>query len=119
MLKIDRITIAVIQMEEMVRFYNAVFDADLRPVNPHGEFPFHMGHLAGLELFFCPNTIPQIEADKNRQQLRFVVDDIEAVIHTAVMASGNKIGDIQHEENALVGGITDPDGNSIELIQYF
>lgn len=115
---LDRVTIAVLDMPAMVAFYNTVFEADLLPVEPGSEFEFYLGDLAGLELFFVPNQIPQIVAEKNRQQLRLVVDDVEETITLATRVGGQKIGDVQVGDNFVAGGITDPDGNSIELIQY-
>ncbi len=116
--RIDRITIAANDMASMVRFYNAVFDADLELVDPASEFPFHVGELGELQLLLCPNILTQIEATKNRQQLRVVVDDIQETIAVAVNAGGQKLGDIHATDEAIVAGICDPDGNSIELIQY-
>ncbi len=115
---IDRITVAVNDMAAMVAFYNAVFGCKLELVDPASEFPFHVGRLGDLELVFCPNSLTQIEATKNRQQLRLVVDDIQATILTGLKAGGTTLGDIQRTDDAVVGGLSDPDGNSIELIQY-
>lgn len=115
---VDRITVAVNNMPAMVHFYNAVFAAGLMLADPHSEFDFHVGRLGPLELFFCPNSITQIEAEKNRQQLRVVVEDVHEAIAIAVAAGGQKLGEIHVTNGAIVGGISDPDGNSIELIQY-
>lgn len=115
---IDRITIAVNDVPAMVMFYNTVFDTGLELVDPTSEFPFHVGELGGMQLFFCPNTITQIEATKNRLQLRVVVEDINDTISAAVAAGGQKLGDIHASDLAIIAGISDPDGNSIELIQY-
>ena len=117
-LGIDRVTIAVNDMDAMVDFYNSVFGAGLRPVEPSGEFTFYMGKLGQLELFFCPNLITQIVAEKNRQQFRFVVENVETTIAAGVRAGGTMLGDIQTADHAIAGGLSDPDGNSIELIQY-
>ncbi len=117
-LGVDRVTIAVNDVPAMVDFYNTVFGADLLPVEPGGEFTFYTGKLGQLELFFCPNLITQIVAEKNRQQLRFVVSDVEQTIAAGVRAGGKKLGDIQAADRAVAGGLSDPDGNSIELIQY-
>lgn len=115
---IDRITVAVNNMPAMVHFYNAVFGAGLMLADPHSEFDFHVGRLGQLELFFCPNSITQIEAEKNRQQLRIVVEDVRETIALAVAAGGQMLGEIHVTDEAIVGGVSDPDGNSIELIQY-
>ena len=117
-LHIDRITIAVNDMPGMVAFYNAVFGADLARVSPDGPYDFHLGRLGGLELFFCPNTLTQIQAEKNRVQLRIVVADVAATMQAALAAGGQLFGEQQTTAQTLTAGISDPDGNSIELIQH-
>ena len=110
-IKLAGVTIATTNIEPMNRFYNAVFDAHLEPFAAYGT-TLYRGHLAGLELVLCPNDLLQIAAEKNRQQLRFVVDDIEQVVATAVAHGGGLIG----EMTQIAAGIVDPDGNSIELV---
>jgi predicted enzyme related to lactoylglutathione lyase len=111
-MKLDRFTVAVTDMEAMVAFYNALFDAELK-----AHDPFHMGRLGSLELVFCPNYIAEVNAEKNRIQMRFVVADIEAVVAQAEAAGGAAYGE-RYETDTFIGwGICDPDGNSIELIQ--
>ena len=115
-MKIDKLTIAITNMSEMVEFYNTVLDAQLSPIEGS---PFYVGQLAGMELLFCPNFITEIEAEKNRIQLRFVVDDAEAIVAAARTSGGSEYGEYLENEKQINWGIVDPDGNSIELIQYF
>lgn len=116
--RVDRVTVAVNNMPGMVRFYNAAFGCGLELIDPSSEFPFHAGQLGNLELLFCPNSLTQIEADKNRQQLRLVVEDLRAVVDAALRAGGQVLGEVQQAGPVLMAGLSDPDGNSIELIQY-
>ena len=111
---LDKLTIAVTDGPAMVAFYNAVFDAKLQAIE---GTPFHIGEIAGVALMFCPNDILEIEADKNRIQLRFTVDDIERVVQLAEANGGRAYGDRHDDEVAILWGISDPDGNSIELRQ--
>jgi len=116
--RVDRVTVAVNDMPAMVRFYNAAFGCGLELIDPSSEFPFHAGRLADLELIFCPNSLTQIEAEKNRQQLRLVVDALDSVLRAALAAGGQVLGEVQHAGPVIMAGLSDPDGNSIELIEY-
>lgn len=111
---LDKFTIATTHTEAMVAFYNAAFDADLKPI--HGT-PFYAGTLAGLALMFCPNEIVQIKAEKNRIQMRFTVEDVAAVVARASAHGGGPYGERYEDTTAIGWGIHDPDGNSIELRQ--
>lgn len=115
---IDRITMAVTHMDEMVRFYRDVFDAGLKPLEVIGGFQFYGGSLAGIDLLFCPNEIAGVVADQNRQQFRFVVDDLEEM-RTKIIQSGGTLLDDMHETSTIIScGLRDPDGNTLELIEY-
>ena len=115
--QLEGITIAPVAVGEMVAFYNGVFDTGLTPF-PAAGTTFYRGELAGLRLLFCPNELLQIEAEKNRQQLSFLVDDIEVIVKTAVFHSGSILQEISTTPAGKAAGITDPDGNSIELKQH-
>jgi predicted enzyme related to lactoylglutathione lyase len=117
-MRIDRITIAVTHMDAMVRFYNAVFDAGLKPGAQMGGFQFYGGTLAEIELLFCPNEIAGVVAEQNREQFRIVVDDLEKVRQQAIEAGGSALDDVRITTTSKIAGLRDPDGNTIELIQY-
>jgi predicted enzyme related to lactoylglutathione lyase len=111
-MKIDRVTIAITDMPAMLRFYNGVFEADLTLI-PGTEF--YAGTLAeGISVLFCPNDIAKVEAKQNRQQFRFVVDDLKT-IRDRVTAYGGSILNSKSSENVDVMGVMDPDGNTIEF----
>lgn len=110
-IRLTGVTIAAANMALMCRFYDGVFVANLKPFDAYGT-TLYRGNLAGVELVLCPNDLLQIEAPKNRQQLQFAVDDVAAVVATAVAHGGTLIGEITAE----AGGVVDPDGNSIELV---
>lgn len=111
---LDKLTIATTNTSAMVTFYNAVFNAGLRAIP---ETPFFAGQIGGIALMFCPNEITQIKAEKNRIQMRFTVDDIDAIIASAQVNGGDTYGDRHADEAVIAWGISDPDGNSIELRQ--
>ncbi|NJL57140.1 VOC family protein [bacterium] len=113
-MKLDQFTIAVTNMTTMVAFYNDVFEAGLTAI-PNS--PFYVGQLTGFDLVFCPNNIAEVQAEKNRIQMRFNVEDVEVVVNRAKANGGGTYGD-RHDTEAEIGwGIHDPDGNSIELRQ--
>ncbi|MCQ3932620.1 MAG: hypothetical protein DPW16_19395 [Chloroflexi bacterium] len=108
------ITIAVNNMEAMVQFYNHVFAANLTQA---GSPLFYTGTLAGCKLFFCSNSIPQIKAEKNRQQFHFIVDDLETTLHQVRQNNGQVMDDATEEDGMKAIGIIDPDGNTIVLLE--
>ena len=101
----------------MVRFYNAVFDARLQATVHIGDAQFYGGKLGALELTLCPNAVAGVVAQQNRQQLRFVVDDIEAVMQRGLAVHGSEINPIDEYKGAKVASLADPDGNTIELVE--
>ncbi len=112
---IERITFAVNDIENMVRFYNSVFDLQLTHVE---NTPFYLGRMAGLELLMCPNEIAQVKAEQNRHQFRFVVNDLAQVLADIHAAGGQQLGEIQVEPHMRMCGARDPEGNTMELVEY-
>ncbi len=115
MMKLKKIVIASVETEKMVRFYNGVFASGLEPFEAFGTV-LYRGQLAGIELLLCPNEFLGIKAEKNRQQLSFVVDDLEAVLENVQRYGGEKVGEIQQNAEGGVCGVKDPDGNTIEFV---
>ncbi len=116
-MELDRITLAITKMDSMVAFYNAVFDAALQPLEPMNGFKFYRGKLAGIELLFCPNEIAEVVAERNRHQLRFVVHDVDGMRLKAIQSGGAVLDDETVSATRKSGSISDPEGNTIELIQ--
>jgi predicted enzyme related to lactoylglutathione lyase len=110
-MRLDRITIAVNNMQHMVVFYNVIFNAKLQPVSAFGT-TLYKGTLAGIELLMCPNEIAGVDAKQNRKQLRFVVDDVQAIAAIIPAARGQVI----NQDGSTIG-VCDPDGNTIEFTQ--
>ena len=106
----------------MIRFYNAVFEADLTPFTPapfreNDAIVFYRGHLAGINLLLCPNEVAGVEAHTNRQQFNFAVADVFEVMRIALQSGGSQIDGPQIVEGVITASVRDPDGNSIEFIQ--
>ena len=117
-MKIERMTVAVNRMAEMVRFYNAVFDAGLEPFGPEGAVRFHRGKLDGKTLIFCPNTIAEVDAQQNRQQFHFAVEDVDHVMQQALNNGGQEYTPLQDNGQTRSASVADPDGNTMEFIQH-
>ena len=111
------LTVAATNMEEMVKFYNAVFGAGLKPTVHIGAEQFYAGELSGMKLTFCPNSIAGVLAEQNRQQFRFQVADIEAVMAHGLANHGSEINPIEEYKGAKVASLADPDGNTIEFVE--
>lgn len=109
-------TIAAVDMDTMVRFYNVVFTADLQPFDAFGTV-LYGGELAGYPLTFCPNSLLQIKADKNRVQLSVYVDDLDATLTAVTTHGGTQLQTPATTQEGRSCGVTDPDGNSIELTE--
>ncbi len=117
-MKLAGLTIATTNMKRMARFYNAVFDAGLKPTVHIGADDFYGGAIGGLELTLCPNSIAGVVARQNRQQLRFEVSDIEAVMAAGLAHHGSEINPVDEYKGAKVASLADPDGNTIEFVQH-
>lgn len=116
-MQLSKITIATINTTAMVAFYNDVFSADLQSFRAFGT-TLYRGRIAGLDLMLCPNDVVGIQAEKNRQQFRFTVLNLESVAKRIVANGGSLDSDIQRSDDGsfYVAG-RDPDGNTIEFEQ--
>ena len=117
-IQLQGFTFAPTNMPAMIHFYNTLFHANLKPFSQFGT-TLYRGQLAGFPLLFCPNELLGIQAEKNRQQLNFVVADIEAFVALATANGGAQTQPIHEDGNTKRCGVTDPDGNSMEILQIF
>jgi len=116
MVKIDKITIAVTDMEMMEKFYTAFFKIDFTK-HEMGEFYLLTGKVEDIQIMLCPKEIAGIEVNQNNIQLRFAVENIEEVVKLGVEKGGAIIEDVQQQDDIKIASLRDPDGNSIELRQ--
>lgn len=114
--KITQLTIAVTNTEEMAVFYSKVFNVKLSEFEAMGE-KFYSGNIAGIYTMLCPNAIAGVEANQNRHQFDYSIDDLEEVVEKALSASGTLKDSIQADEKQKTVTIIDPDGNTINFIQ--
>lgn len=104
---------AVTNMNAMVAFYNRVLDTHLEPV---ADTPFYRGTLGGIELLMCPNEIAGVIAQQNRQQFRFMVNNLGERLEQVVNCGGQIMGSQLEQNGSRLIGVRDPDGNTFELL---
>lgn len=113
-----RISIAANNIIQMAAFYNAVFDANLTPYEAYGTTLFR-GELQGMSLVLAPNEMLGIQAEKNRIQFDFEVDNLREMVVEVLEAGGAFYGEtgIVEEDGRSVASVVDPDGNTLVLIE--
>lgn len=116
-MRLTGLTIATVNMKQAVKFYNAVFDAQLKQTVHIGPEQFYGGKIGDIELTLCPNAIAGVVAEQNRQQFRFEVDDIESVMENGLANHGSEVNPIDEYKGAKVASLADPDGNTIEFVE--
>ena len=116
-MKLTGLTIAAVNMKEMVAFYNAVFGAGLKATVHIGAEQFYGGSIADIKLTLCPNAIAGVVAEQNRQQFRFEVRDIQAVLERGLANHGSEVNPVDEYKGAKVASLADPDGNTIEFVE--
>lgn len=116
----QQITMAINNMTAMVDFYNAVFDAKLVPIeSPMGtETPqFYKGQFLGIDLLFCPNSLLNIQAERNRHQFHLTVNDVDSMVEVGKQAGGWEFSESVVTDEAKIASLSDPDGNTVVLTQ--
>ncbi len=109
-------TLATINMPAMKNFYEAVFNADLQAQALFGT-TLYAGKLGDLGFVLCPNEIAGVKAERNRHQLRFSVNDIAAIMRSALANGATRLNEIVEQDGVQLAAVRDPDGNSIEFMQ--
>ena len=117
MVRIDKITIAIENIEKTVNFYTNTFGLKLQEIDC-GDFKMYAGKIDTIQVLFCPKSIAGISATENTIQLRFTVDDIKSTMEKGICFGGAKISDIEEVSGVQTSALRDPDGNSIEVIQF-
>src|SRR5687767_3733338 len=114
---IDHITFAVTNIEAMVAFYNTVFDMSLEAIELAPDTIGYYGKLAGILTLLCPNSLARVDAQQNRHQFDFVVEDVEATLALALANGGTALGELQEHQGIRIASVYDPDGNSMVFKQ--
>jgi len=110
--KMNGMTIAVTNMEQMLDFYSNVFKIEFTKEELY-EAKLYSGIWGDLNLLFCPAEIAKNTAKQNRHQFDIVVSDLNKIIKLTMKYGGELIGRITEDEYSWNIGIYDPDRNSI------
>ena len=116
MIYVDKITLAVNKMQEMMTFYSAIFEVAFKPVELAGR-QLHQAQLGDMELLLCPNDLAGVDADINTVQLRFVIKDVGTAYERGLKNGGKTLTEVQEIEGNVHASLRDPDGNSLEIMQ--
>ncbi|MTI38850.1 VOC family protein [Fulvivirga lutimaris] len=114
--KIEGMTIAITNMEAMLKFYTALFNIKFKELEMFNT-KLYSGQWGELKLLFCPADIARNTATQNRHQFDIVVSDISKTIDVAINNGGVKMGEVNEDDQTLSVGIYDPDQNSITFKQ--
>ena len=101
-MRLTRRTLAIDNIEAMVRFYNGVFGSELVEVTDG----IYAGNLLGLPLVACDTRIAEVVAEQGRLQLTLAVEDPDALKELAIRFGGR----IEPEVEGFT--MVDPDGNT-------
>lgn len=114
--QIDQITIAATHVNDMISFYNNVFDCNLSEATAHGQL-LYSGRLGEIKLLICPNEIARVKAEQSRHQFEFLVRDIERISKDVKIFGGKIKEEIINTGKEKIASITDPDGNTMVVKQ--
>ncbi|MBU6162416.1 MAG: VOC family protein [Myxococcales bacterium] len=110
-----RMTLAVNDLDTMAAFYDDVFGCRFEAFPAFGTI-LYRGRMGGIVLVLCPNSLARIHAEQSRHQLHLVVDNVSDFADRAEECGG-RAELYTRAGGELVAVITDPEGNSIELMR--
>jgi predicted enzyme related to lactoylglutathione lyase len=111
--QLARMTLATTRTEEMVKFYDTLFQTNLQANVAFGTI-IYRGTFAGIPLMICPNEVAGVNAnaEQSRHQLALRVANFSTVL-SLVESTGGVI-ERESTDRAI---LRDPDGNTLEVIQ--
>ncbi len=113
----DKISLAVEDLDEMVVFYSAVFQADFTQAEPVPGVKTFTGSIGGIEFALVPNVLAQIDAEQARHQFHFIVENVEKTIELALANGGSLLDEAAERQGIITGAVYDPDGNPLVFVQ--
>jgi predicted enzyme related to lactoylglutathione lyase len=114
--QLDRLTFAVTNTENMVAFYQSVFNMRFKRVDGPGAYLYE-GKLFGINYLLVPNEVAGVRAEQSRYQIEVKVPDVDAVVKRAVWVGGTIKGGVRDSDSRRTATIIDPDGNTIIFFQ--
>lgn len=110
------LTIAVVNMKEMLDFYSSIFQINFSKKILLGSELFE-GEWKGFKILLCPAHIAKISATQNRHQFDILVEDLDSIISMVDKLGGSVMGEISENGSTRTVGIYDPDQNSFVLTE--
>ena len=109
-------TLAVTEMEQMVKFYSKIFQLNFEKIEMYGSQLYKTG-INNIEILFCPAEIAQNTAKQNRHQLEFEVENVTDLTSIVKKYHGQIMNDPIEKDGIIQVGIKDPDKNTLVLKQ--
>lgn len=114
--RIGKVTMAITDMEQMVKFYRETFGVELKGFEGFGGHMFYSGTFLGMQMLLCPNAIAGVEAKQNRHQFDIITGDFDGVLARAA-TSGGSVHDQGESGGVRYATLIDPDGNTMVIIE--
>ncbi|MBS1911298.1 MAG: hypothetical protein JST22_04875 [Bacteroidetes bacterium] len=114
--RLDRVSLATINTEGMVQFYQRVFEMRFKKLPIEGAY-IYTGRIFGVDFVFIPNEVAKVRADRNRHEFNVVVPDIDVAVKRVVNTGGTLLKGPSNGDTERSATVTDPDGNSLVLVQ--
>ena len=114
MIAIDKITLAVRDMDAMKAFYGALLEVDFDRMDMAG-FHLYQARRDEVTLLLCPAELAGVDASVNTVQPRLVLGDMERALQRALAHGGTLLSAPALVEGRLQASLRDPDNNSLEL----
>ena len=111
--QLTKMTLATTRTDEMVKFYDVLFDTQFQPREIQGV-TFYNGRLGGIPILICPNEIAGVEAEQSRHQLAIQVADLQALLQKIESAGGSIETPVTEPMTMAI--LREPDGNTLEVM---
>ncbi len=105
---LESVTIAVVKMNDMIKFYHSVFEIDFESREMYGS-TLYFGKSKDFDILLCPAELAGNTSAQNRYQFHFVVKDLDHTLKIALASGGTLINPPTDMGNGREAGIYDPD----------
>lgn len=110
--KVKRVTLTVYRLEKMVHFYQFLFETKFTK-STFFDATLYSGSVAGIPLTFLPISLTRINAEHNRHQFEYYVNDVDFVYHKVKTAGGDIKRSISSTREGRQLHVLDPDKNTL------
>ena len=110
--QITGLTLAVTNMQQMLEFYEGVFQIRFTMQEMQGHQLYKTKWL-GMDLLFCPAELANNTATQNRHQFDIATENIIATVELVQAHHGIMMHDIIQQGDTKTVSVYDPDHNSM------